>query len=180
MKKLLSTVAVIAVFSAFAGPAFAQSQPGKPLPKKGKDGDEKSITVKANVNTVCELAADIETNLKIEVRANYEGDYSENDGDLLFGAYCNKQGKITIDNDGTLENMDYTGDAPSGFTKTIEYKTELTLPGNYETSNTGKTADFSALRGNVMLELPVSEQTATRLLAGKYKDDLTIKIESAQ
>ena len=180
MKKLLSTVAVLAVFGAFAGPAFAQSQPGKPLPKKGKSSDEQAITVKANVNTVCELAADIETNIKIEVRANYTGDYSENDGDLLFGAYCNKQGKITIDNDGTLENMDYKGETPAGFTKTIEYKTELTLPGNYETNNTGKTADFSALMGDVKLELPVSTQTASRLLAGKYKDDLTIMINSVQ
>ena len=179
MRKLLSTAAVLALCGAFAAPAFAQSQPGKPLPERGQDGDEAVITVRANVNTVCEIADDIKTKIKIEVHANYEGDYSENDGDLHFGAYCNKQGKISVVSDGTLDNMTYGGDAPIGFTKTIAYTTELTLPEGYETSNDGTSASFNALMGEVMLELPVTEQTAARLLAGNYKDELTIMIKSS-
>ena len=178
MKKLLSTVAVIAVFGAFAASALAQSQPGKPLPARGRDSDEAAITVKAKVNTVCEIAGDIRTNVKIEVRANIKGDYSENDGDLKFGAYCNKKGEITVVSDKELTNEEYAGQNIPGFTNTINYQTRLTLPAGYETSNTNSKATFNALMGDVMLELPVTEQTAARLLAGEYKDELTIMIKS--
>ncbi|MCB1885117.1 MAG: hypothetical protein KDG89_14155 [Geminicoccaceae bacterium] len=177
MRKLLSTAAVLALCGAFAAPALAQ-QPGKPLPAAGKDGDDKAITVTANVNTVCELATDMKTNVEIEVVANYEGDYSEKDGDLKFNAYCNKEGKIQVAKQGALKNQTYQGQAPNGFTKTIKYETKLTLPGDYKKGGPDNAPRFSALMGEVQLELPITPQTASRLLAGEYKDELTITISS--